>query len=155
MRYYFDAFQKYAVFSGRTTRSEYWVFTLWNGIVVALLVLAAADPKFGGNRSNARAVAQGATIAYWWVSLLPSFALASRRLHDTGRSAFWMLVPFLGGLALGVGSTVPKAQVAALAVAAVAFLIGFLFTVQDSQPGPNRFGPDPKHVKSGAVEATQ
>ena len=81
---------KYATFSGRAARKEYWMFVLWN-IIVAILI-SILD------------TAIGSTIPYWIYFLaiiIPSIALGVRRLHDTGHSGWWMfigLIPLLGGL---------------------------------------------------------
>ncbi|KQY90269.1 DUF805 domain-containing protein [Pelomonas sp. Root1444] len=76
-------FSKYADFSGRAGRSEYWWFALF---LIGLYIV----------------VSRLSTVAYWVVVLatfLPSLASAVRRLHDTGRSGWWLLlnlVPFIG-----------------------------------------------------------
>lgn len=100
-------------------------------------------------------IAQGAHILYWLITTLPMLALTSRRLHDTGRSAAWILLPFIGGVALGIDKTAgPIVQIVVLLVALCTFVVGFVFTVQDSQPGPNRYGPNPKGINSVSLEAT-
>ena len=100
MNWYLDAWKKYAVFSGRATRTEYWWFYLWN--TVAALAFAAIDVFALGAGVSSVATLSG---FYSLAVLLPSIAITARRLHDTGRSAWWMfvsLVPLVGTIALMV-----------------------------------------------------
>ncbi len=117
MRWYFQALRKYAVFGGRARRREYWTFELFNVlIVIALFVL---DFKLG-------TIGEGVGLlsgVYLLAVFLPSLASLVRRLHDTGRSAWWIfinLVPLFGPISI------------------------LIFTFEDSQPGENRYGPSPK-----------
>lgn len=120
MNWYLGVLQNYADFSGRARRTEYWMFTLFNALIsIALTVL---DALFGTLDLEA-GIGLLSTI-YALAVLVPSLAVLVRRLHDTGRSGWWMLIaliPFLGGLIL------------------------FVFTVMDSEPGRNDYGPNPKH----------
>ncbi len=112
MNYYFDVLKKYVVFSGRATRKEYWMFFLFN--VIVSIVLSLVDTFLGTH-----IVIQIYTLAI----LLPSLTVLSRRLHDTGRSAWWILiglVPFIGGFVL------------------------IIFAILDSQTGTNKYGDNPK-----------
>lgn len=113
----------YANFEGRARRTEYWMFQLFN--IIALIVLevvmgifTAISPKIG--------MLFGVLVVIYALGLIvPSLAVATRRLHDTGRSGWWQLialVPLVGGIIL------------------------FVFTVLDSQPGENIYGPNPKDV---------
>lgn len=81
MNWYLLAFQKYAVFSGRATRTEYWMFALFN--MLAGIVLGFAD-YFTGLISE-QGFGAFSTV-YSLIVLVPSLALSVRRLHDTGRS---------------------------------------------------------------------
>src|SRR5207302_6213198 len=85
--------EKYADFSGRARRAEYWWFTLANVIVdVVLLILAAASNVFFV-----------LLVIYWIALIVPSIAVTFRRLHDTDKSGWFILfgfVPFVGGLIL-------------------------------------------------------
>ena len=122
MNWYLDVLKKYAVFSGRARRQEYWMYFLFNVIIAC--VLAFID------RAAGLAAQSGFGLGplyglYALATLLPSIAVAVRRLHDTNRSG-WMLliglIPILGGLAV------------------------LFFQCQDSQPGENKYGPNPKAV---------
>lgn len=121
MNYFLSALKKYAVFSGRATRSEYWFFCLFQLIFtfVAIfldLVIGINIPGINSGLLN--------TI-YVLAIIIPSIAVSVRRLHDTGRSD-WMifinLIPIAGGIWY------------------------FVLTVLDSNPGDNKYGPNPKLV---------
>ncbi len=125
--YYFEAFKKYAVFSGRATRSEYWFFFLFNVLVgFGIGVVGGFVGGFSGLNEQAVETATDIPLALFMiVTLVPSIAVSARRLHDIGLSGLWLLlyfVPFLGGIAM------------------------LCIFCADSQPGPNRFGPNPKGV---------
>ena len=120
MNYFIDCLtKKYACFSGRARRQEYWLFVLFNiiaGIIVGVIsgVLVSV--------TNVTAFAFLGTI-YNLAVLIPSFAVFCRRMHDTGRSGWWWLIgliPFVGGIVL------------------------LVFCCLDSQPGENQYGPNPK-----------
>jgi uncharacterized membrane protein YhaH (DUF805 family) len=84
MEYFIDAFKKYAEFSGRASRKQYWMFILI--FTVIYLVLAAIDAFLG----------MFVLAAIFNLALLiPSLSIAARRLHDTGRSGWWQLIIFL------------------------------------------------------------
>ena len=112
LNYYTDVLKKYAVFSGRAGRQEYWMFFLYNlifAIVAFILDKTISIGYFGA--------------LYGFAVFIPSLAVSVRRLHDTGRSGWWLLidfVPFVGGIIL------------------------IVFLVLDSQPGDNQYGPNPK-----------
>ena len=89
---YIRAFQKCVQFSGRATRSEYWLFQIVNLVIIAVLFFVALQT--GWNTSFIVVIA-----LYALASLLPRMALAMRRLHDTGRSGIWLLlhaIPLFG-----------------------------------------------------------
>jgi uncharacterized membrane protein YhaH (DUF805 family) len=111
-----SVFSQYVGFSGRARRSEFWYWTLFQiivGIVASILDRAVFD------RNNA---AFSAIIGLGL--LLPSLAVAVRRLHDSGRTGWWLLI----GLIPVIGT-----------------IILIVFYVQDSQ-GDNKYGPSPKGV---------
>lgn len=126
MNWYLDVLKKYAVFDGRARRKEYWMFVLFN--IIAIVVLSGLDGAMGTyNMEYGLGTLSG---IYCLAVFLPSLGVAIRRLHDTDRSGWWILVgliPFIGGIIL------------------------LVFMVLDSTPGTNRFGPNPKGVEGGAV----
>lgn len=114
---YAAPWKKYAQFSGRATRAEFWTFSLVN--VVIYVVLAG----IGASSKDLSVVGFGLYGAFALAALVPSLAVIWRRLHDTGRSGGWFfisLVPLIGGLWL------------------------FILTLLGGTAGPNQFGPDPR-----------
>jgi len=123
MNWYLLAFQKYADFSSRSRRSEYWYFVLFN--LLAVIVLA----MIGGITSEASDSSIGLIpfFIYYLAALVPSLAVSVRRLHDTSRSGWWLLislVPLVGSIVL------------------------LVFYCEDSHPGTNNWGPNPKDPES-------
>jgi uncharacterized membrane protein YhaH (DUF805 family) len=107
-------FSKYVTFTGRARRSEYWWFVLF----VALVSLVASAIDFSADIMVFQVVV-GLAL------LLPELAVAVRRLHDTDRSGWWLLI----GLVPVIGTIV--------------LLVFFLI---DSDPHTNRFGTSPKEI---------
>jgi uncharacterized membrane protein YhaH (DUF805 family) len=118
MSWFLLALRRYAQFSGRSRRKEYWFFTLF--FLLASVVAMGLDMALGTmDEETGLGVVSGLLSL---AALLPSIAVTVRRLHDTGRSGWWMLIfliPLLG-------------------------LVGFYFMVKNGDPGDNQFGPDPK-----------
>lgn len=100
-----SVFSKYATFSGRATRSEYWFFYLFNIIMSFGLigVCAIIGAIFKGMDGAAGGYMVG-TILYWIYAIaafIPNLAVSVRRLHDTGRSGFnlfWVFLPVINTL---------------------------------------------------------
>ena len=119
MDWYLEALKKYAVFEGRSRRKEYWFFSLFNAIFSGVFVMA--DVLFG---SSAGMSGPGLLSSLYTLGvLLPSLAVLVRRLHDTNRSGWWLLISLLP--LIGV-------------------LVLLVFCLQDSQPGENQYGANPK-----------
>ena len=117
---YFSTLKKYAVFSGRATIKEYWLFTLVNfDIVMGLYGLAVA---MTGENGQPNSLLTGASVLYMLLTLIPAFAVLARRLHDTDKSAWWML----------------------LLIIPLAGIILLVFSFLKGTDGENRFGPDPR-----------
>jgi uncharacterized membrane protein YhaH (DUF805 family) len=111
--WYLEVLKNYAEFGGRARRAEYWYFTLVSTIVVAVLV--ALDLATG--------IYPILTGLYAFAVFIPSLAVSIRRLHDTGRSGWWIviaLVPLAGAIVL------------------------LVFYVQDGASAENLYGPNPK-----------
>jgi uncharacterized membrane protein YhaH (DUF805 family) len=105
-------------FSGRSRRKEYWMFTLINSLIgVAIMLPCLFVPYTDFGRLMNYLI-----LGFGLVSALPSWSCSVRRLHDTGRSGWWMvfyMIPFIG-------------------------LIVLVFLALDSEPGRNQYGPNPK-----------
>ena len=112
MNYYLEVLKKYAEFDGRARRSEFWYFTLFSIIIsIALGVLGAAmKSELLGN-------------IYSLAVLVPSIAVAIRRMHDVGKSGWYCLIPI--------------------------YNLILAFTAGDV--GPNQYGPDPKDLNASAL----
>jgi uncharacterized membrane protein YhaH (DUF805 family) len=127
MNMMFEPLRKYAQFTGRARRSEFWMF--WLLLVIIEVVFTVLIGAMGGSMTPGQ-MPHGPAMALFGVYglvmlglLIPSLAVSFRRLHDTNRSAWWLLIaliPFLGALAL------------------------LVFYVLPGTAGPNKFGPDPK-----------
>src|SRR5690554_2411323 len=99
MNWYITVLKKYAVFSGRARRSEYWFFVLFNMIVA--FILGFIDGFFGLADAEVGVGLLG--MIYGLAVIIPSLAVGVRRLHDTNRSGWWLLislVPFIGAIVL-------------------------------------------------------
>ena len=119
MEWYFTVLRKYAEFDGRSRRKEYWMYQLFNLVVV--MILYASD-IFAAIYDTGLGVGV-LTIGYSLAVIVPGLAVKVRRLHDTGRSGWWLLVgfiPVIGAIAL------------------------FVFMVSEGDAGSNEYGDDPK-----------
>lgn len=132
--------RKYADFNGRASRMEFWIFLLF---VTALTVGAHL---LDGRRSESAAIALDMGILELSVTLLfllPSITVGVRRLHDTGRSGWWIMLIYLPWLAtLGSAGNVSLqlAAAGALLVGGIAWIVLMLLP---GQPQENAFGPPP------------
>ncbi|MBI3634388.1 MAG: DUF805 domain-containing protein [Candidatus Yonathbacteria bacterium] len=92
MNYYTDVLKKYAVFSGRATRKEYWMFVLFNFIISIAVGVIGFILKI-----------ETLSFLYSLAIIIPSIAVGVRRLHDTDHSGWWIfifLIPFIGAIIL-------------------------------------------------------
>lgn len=114
MRWYLEVMRQYAVFSGRAQRREYWMFFLFNILIAFALGFTsgfmAAMLGTGGKLVGA------VNTIYSLAVLVPGIAVGVRRLHDIGRSGWWLLFP----------------------------VVNIIMLCRDGQPGENDYGPDPK-----------
>jgi uncharacterized membrane protein YhaH (DUF805 family) len=113
VNWYLAVLKNYAGFSGRARRTEYWMFFLFNVIITIVLNVIGA------------AIQQVSILGaiYGLAVLIPGLAVGVRRLHDTGRSGWWLLiglVPLIGAIVL------------------------IVFMATDGEPGDNAYGPNPK-----------
>jgi uncharacterized membrane protein YhaH (DUF805 family) len=119
MNWYLTVLKKYAEFNGRARRKEYWMFALFN--IIFLILAMILDNVFG---TAIKGVGYGLFyFLYALAVLIPGLAVSVRRLHDVGKSG-WMLlialIPIIGAIIL------------------------LVLMVTDSNPGENKYGPNPK-----------
>jgi len=121
LNWFIAATKKYAVFSGRARRKEYWFFVLFNtlitwGLFIVQILVGFAMKEMG-------LVVGTLVTLYILAMIVPGLAVSSRRLHDIGRSAWWVLL-----------SALPL----------IGPIIVLTFLVRDSDPLANKYGPNPK-----------
>ncbi|MBL7837808.1 MAG: DUF805 domain-containing protein [Bacteroidetes bacterium] len=110
MKYYLHVLKNYANFKGRARRKEYWMFVLFNILILIVLTLIEGGPAEPGEIKPLSSIYQLAVI-------LPSLAVAVRRMHDVGKSGWFILIP----------------------------IYNFILAVTAGQSGANEYGPDPKN----------
>lgn len=116
MEWFMIVLKKYADFSGRARRKEYWMFFLI--YVLISIVIGFVLGLIGGILGMGSALGDIVTLILALGLLIPSISVAVRRMHDIGRSGWWILVP----------------------------IVGLVFLFFDSQPGTNEYGANPKEV---------
>ncbi len=113
MKSYAEAIKKYAVFSGRAGRGEYWIFILFSNIIVFGLTLVL---EISGMLLGLGVPLGGFGVSlYTLFIIVPATAVGVRRLHDVGRSGWWLLCP----------------------------LLNLVFLVMNGEQGENKYGPNP------------
>jgi len=140
--------RRYAQFSGRSRRKEYWMFLLF--CVIARFVLTIIDNILGFNFTlglNPVGPRLGLLAGLFALAtFIPSLAVGVRRLHDTDRSGWWILAVLVaivpGAVLMAVNLVVGMAAIAVGALGASILLI--VYMCQDGTRGDNRYGPDPK-----------
>ncbi|MDP3917869.1 MAG: DUF805 domain-containing protein [Candidatus Woesebacteria bacterium] len=85
MHYYIEAIKKYAVFKGRSSRKQYWMFVLFNFIISLVLVLVEVLLGIDSNSVLSN--------IYSMAVLIPSIAIGVRRMHDLDKSGWFLLIP--------------------------------------------------------------
>ena len=130
MNWYLYVLKNYATFSGRARRKEYWMFFLISALIS--IVLTLLDILLGTYSVEYEAGLFSGL--YSLLILIPSIAVVVRRLHDTDRSGWWILI-----------SLIPL----------IGVIVLFVFMCLDSQPGTNRFGANPKEAASQTLPAVE
>lgn len=140
-----SVFGKYATFSGRARRSEYWFYMLFLVLAFASLAMAAvavSGPLMGGVRPHnpgalpgpanamARELVGLVFLAFALVNLIPTIAVSVRRLHDLNASGWWLLPLVMLAIVPPIG--------------AVALLVQLIWFCMPGTAGRNTFGRDPK-----------
>ncbi len=115
MQWYLEVLKKYVVFNGRSRRKEYWMFILFNVIITVVLGFIERLLKMPGILSG----------LYTLAVLIPGIAVTIRRLHDTARTGWWILI----GL-----------------VPVVGFIVLLIFMALEGTQGENQYGADPKQA---------
>lgn len=119
MDWYLEVLKKYAVFEGRARRKEYWFFVLFNILIsIGLTIIDSATGMF-----DAQAGMGLLSGIYALAVLVPSIAVGVRRLHDTNRSGWWLLISF---------------------IPIIGTIVLIVFLATDSKPETNQYGPNPK-----------
>lgn len=119
MNWYLDVLKNYATFGGRARRKEFWFFTLFNVLIsIGLTIIDGITGLL--NAAIGIGVLSG---LYSLAVLIPSIAVTARRLHDTDRSGWWILIAFLP------------------IIGAIVLLV---FMVLEGTSGDNQYGADPK-----------
>lgn len=106
MNWYLQVLKKYAEFSGRARRKEYWMFVLFNFIISTVLNIIDATMK-----------TEMLNLLYSLAVLLPYIAVGVRRMHDVGKSGWFILIP----------------------------IYNLILACTEGDKGENEYGPDPKY----------
>lgn len=123
MNWYLKCLKQYIDFWGRARRKEYWMFTLWNVVITLFLAALAAIGTEIGSDSFVSYIPMVLYLLYGLFILIPSFTVSVRRLHDIGKSGWWILI----GLIPVIGS-----------------IILLVWYCTEGQRCENEWGPDPK-----------
>jgi uncharacterized membrane protein YhaH (DUF805 family) len=126
MQWYLKVWRNYANFNGRARRQEYWMFMLFNLLII--FVPTAIELAIKGRDADPGILGYFSAV-YLLAALIPSLAVLVRRLHDIGKSGWWFFinfVPLAGGIVL------------------------LVFNCLDSMPGSNKYGENPKHNNMAA-----
>src|ERR1035438_1320758 len=125
MEWYLMVWRRFAEFEGRSRRQEYWMFQLFN-ILAALAMAALGAIGIAINQKFGIILFFPFTL-YWLAMIIPALAVSVRRLHDTGRSGWLLLLFVVLGLIPFVGI--------------ITAIVQIVFMCQDSVPGTNEYGP--------------
>ena len=131
MEWFLMPFKRYAEFSGRSRRKEYWSFVLAYAVIIGIidifnnLILTSASDNNSTGLASISLLISCILCLFSLAVFVPMLAVGVRRLHDTGRSGWYLLIPL---------------------IPLIGSLILLYFQVQDSQPGINAYGPNPKET---------
>ncbi|MDP2676178.1 MAG: DUF805 domain-containing protein [bacterium] len=117
MHYYISVLKKYTVFSGRAGRAEFWYFFLYT--VLISIGIDMFSVRIWGDKGVVLGLLYGLAV------FLPTLGVTMRRLHDVGKSGWWVLISY---------------------IPIVGTIVVIVFLARDSQPGDNHYGPNPKGI---------
>lgn len=174
MKWYLLVMKNYTKFTGRARRKEFWRFVLVNLIIQ--LVIQQIDKLLGLDYGSVNSKSNGGILSsiYSLVVFIPTLAVTVRRFHDIGKSGWvyfrFLLVVFIATILL-ITHMVVLLVVDALDMYSLASTPSFLLSIgiyllvviplaiwmivllcRDSQPGSNKFGPNPKERISDIIE---
>lgn len=156
MNWYISVLKKYAVFSGRASRKEYWMFILFN--IIFGIIASIIDSIIGIKIYGSGLIINLYTLAI----LIPSLAVSVRRLHDTGRSGWWLLiesVPIIGIIWMLIPTInlfwtlFPIMYLVWILISIIGSIWFFVLTLLKGNPGDNKYGPDPKAAAAVVSQA--
>lgn len=124
LQYYVGVFKKYATFTGRARRSEYWYFTLVNTLITYGLIFLGGMLANGADSSAGGGIFVTLYALYTLGTIVPSLAVGVRRMHDVGKSGWFLLIP----------------------------IYNLVLAVTPGQTGTNQYGPDPKAIENRIVD---
>lgn len=172
MKWFIKCFKQYADFTGRARRKEYWWFTLINAVISAVLITGWLVPivKMAFNAASGETTPDEWEIAriilsnpflyiymvYYLAVLIPSLSVTVRRLHDIGKSGYWLFLQIGASLLISLANLYTGTNTAvAMTLSFIAVAISILFlvwTFTDSQPGENKWGPNPKEPQTTEIQ---
>ncbi len=137
MKHFIRAFQLYGVFSGRSTREEYWMFTLI--YIVVYMALSAISYMLGSTFFDVILTVLSIAV------IVPSLSITARRLHDAGKSGWWQLSPYIGMVFIVIGMA-QESQMLMLGGTALmlGLFIALLFWLVKPSDEDNQYGPKPE-----------
>jgi uncharacterized membrane protein YhaH (DUF805 family) len=174
MEWMFMPLRRYAEFSGRSRRMEFWMWQLFKFLVVmafyVVMFAVAGTAMMSGDPSGLVAVGGIVMVialimmVFFLGILIPDIAVAVRRLHDTDRTGWWILAPLAPYVLIIIGTMMAASNPEAPGVGGILALIGMIgviglgltllvFYFLEGTRGPNRFGPDPKEPTPDKVFA--
>lgn len=143
--------KKYADFAGRSRRKEYWMYVLL--LIVVGIVIGLIEGVLG---LRGMVGPYGPLSALFLLAtLVPSLAVGVRRLHDTNRSGWWLLIgygPIILSLCFTYLGSLSLAMILSI-IALIGFVVLLVFMVMEGTKGPNQYGPDPKGAEGAAASA--
>lgn len=116
MNWYIGVIKNYVEFSGRARRKEYWMFFLFN--ILISIGLGFITGLIGGIFDIGLGLSNAVSLIYSLFIFIPSIAVAIRRMHDTGHSGWWILLP----------------------------VVNIIFLCLESHPNENEYGINPKSI---------